>query len=130
MNDDGEEIRVTVQEKTRDIQLRQTDADGIDVFIRPTKKNGDQTVIQVAAATADELKTKNPQAYEVYQKYLGSKLKQIRAGENQAGGAAAAGNGANSAQQLMKQHLQELLNNEDLPAPNRAQIQKMLEELP
>jgi beta-lactamase regulating signal transducer with metallopeptidase domain len=134
VTDDGEEIRVVVQEKQRDIQIRQSDADGIEVFVRPTNKNPDKTVTTVTAKTADELKKQNPEAYELYRKYLESRLKQIRSAQappNPGNGALNLNEaGANPAQQLMKQHLRELLEDENLPAANRVQIQQMLDELP
>lgn len=136
VTDEGEEIRVTIQEKQRDIQLRQSDADGIEVFIRPTKKNPDQTLINVTASTAEELKEKNPGAYEVYQKYLQSQLKKLRAGgsapQENAPPIGAGNDDAdedNPAQKLMKQHLRDLLMDDSVPAANRAQIQQMLNEI-
>lgn len=136
VTDEGEEIRVTIQEKQRDIQLRQSDADGIEVFIRPTKKNPDQTVINITAATAEELKEKNSEAYEVYHKYLQSQLKKLRAGgaapQENAPPIGAGNDDAdedNPAQKLMKQHLRDLLMDDSVPAVNRAQIQQMLNEI-
>ncbi|MEI8382478.1 MAG: M56 family metallopeptidase [Planctomycetota bacterium] len=130
MTDEGEEIRVTAQEKLRDIQIRQSETDGIEVFIRPTKKNPDQTITNVTAATADELKSQNLQAYEVYRKYLQSNLKKIRTNQAQNKDVENAGTEteANPAQQLMIKHLRELLEKEDLPAANRSQIEQMLSE--
>ena len=131
MTEEGEEIRVTAQEKLRDIQIRQSEADGIEVFIRPTKKNPDQTIINVTAATADELKSQNPQAFEVYRKYLQSNLKKIRTNQAQEGAFDNSDNEteANPAQQLMIKHLREVLDQEDIPAENRSQIEKMLQDL-
>ena len=134
VTDDGEEIRVVVQEKQRDIQIRQSDADGIEVFVRPTNKNPDKAVTTVTAKTVEDLKEQNPEAYELYRKYLESRLKQIRSTQtppNPGNGALNLNEaGANPAQQLMKQHLRELLEDENLPAANRVQIQQMLDELP
>lgn len=73
VNDDGEEIRVSVQEKLRDIQIRQSDDDGIEVKIRPTKKNPDKSEITATAATPEELKETNAEAFAVYQKYLAAR---------------------------------------------------------
>lgn len=131
MTDEGEEIRVTAQEKLRDIQIRQSEADGIEVFIRPTKKNPDQTITNVTAATADELKSQNPQAYEVYRKYLQANLKKIRSNDDQEGAFDNADNqtDGNPAQQLMIKHLREVLDQEDIPAANRVQIEKMLKDI-
>lgn len=134
MTEDGEEIRVTVQEKLRDIQLRQSDADGIEVFIRPSKKNPNQTVTNVTAETAEELKEKDPQAFEVYRKYLQSNLDKIRDSavatqKSQANIPADGAGSSNPAQQLMVKHLRELLENDNLPAANRAQIEQMLNDL-
>lgn len=129
MTDGGEVIRVTAHEKLRDIHIHQSDADGIDVFIRPTKKNPDQKITNVTAATADELKSKDPQAYEVYRKYLQPILK--KAGTNQAkkNSLNNVGNGVNPAQQLMVKHLRELLEKEDIPEANRQQIEQLLGDL-
>lgn len=131
VNDDGEVIRVSAQENQRDIQIRQSDAEGIEVTVRPTQKNANQGSVTVTAESAEALKKQNPEAYELYQKYLGSRLPQIRGDGGPIGGAAAAGGeGGNPAQQLMKQQLRGLLEQEDLPEAARTQIQQMLNQIP
>jgi beta-lactamase regulating signal transducer with metallopeptidase domain len=133
---EGEEIRVTIQERQRDIQIRQSDADGIEVFIRPTRKNPDQTVTDVTAANAKELQAKSPVAYDAYRKYLGGNLRNLRSepqpapGSDRDAGARFERRGSNAATELMRKQLRDMLGQDDLDPTQRKMIQDMLDKLP
>ena len=127
MTDEGEDIRVTVQEKNRDILIRQNDKDGITVRIAASKK-GKKPEINATAATAKELKALHPEAYAVYRKYLENKLKELRTeiksqeviplNEQQ--------KSENPAENLLREQLNRVLQDPNVPVEQKRLIEKML----
>ncbi len=127
MTDEGEEIRVTVQEKNRDILIRQNDKDGITVRIAASKK-GKKPEINATAANAKELKSSHPEAYAVYRKYLESKLKELRTESTSQ--AVIPPNGqqksGNPAENLMREQLNHVLQDPNIPDDQKRLLEKML----
>lgn len=133
MNENGDTIKVNVQEPARQILLTQSSETGIEVRIIPTRKTGSAKEILVTADDADELKKKNPKAYAAYRKYLLPQLKgdgtTITASSVIMAGPEISG-GENVAQDMMRKKLAEMLDKEDLDPAIRKQIEGMIKNLP
>ncbi len=129
MTDEGEDIRVTVQEKNRDILIRQNDKDGITVRIAASKK-GKKPEINVTAATAKELKDSHPEAYAVYRKYLESKLKELRTESKSQVVMPSRGQqkSENAAENLMREQLNQVLQDPNIPDEQKLLLEKMLSQ--
>ncbi|MFO1063976.1 MAG: M56 family metallopeptidase [Pirellulales bacterium] len=157
VDEDGELLRVAVQERNRDILIRRSDADGIHVTIQERKKGSKKEPIDVSADTEEELKEKNAEAYSVYRKYLVANLKRLRGmpagggnmagfnggdaggfagglangfGDAGAGGGGIAGGGNNAAQEMLRQQLTEMLNSGNVDENSRKMIEQVLGQLP